>query len=327
MPKTNSPEQHLVNYLADVYSIEQQALAQLVTAPKIAGHPTLESAFREHLIETEEQAELVRERLEAHGGSPNRVRDAVMKLGGKGFLLFARVQPDTPGKLTAHAYSYEALEWAAYEMLIRMAQRAGDLATVAAASAIRDQERAMLDRLAHGFDAAVDASLAAAGGGDLDHKLRAYLADAHALEAQSIQLLERSDDIAGDPELERIYREHVAASREHARRVEERLEALGGDSSALEDIALRAGGLNWGFFFQAQHDTPGKLAAFVYAVEHLEIAGYELLARVARRAGDQETVRLAEVILADERAMAVRVARAFDRAFEASLAAQGVAVG
>ena len=45
------------------------------------------------------------------------------------------------------------------------------------------------------------------------------------------------------------------------------------------------GGLNWGFFFQAQTDTPAKLAAFAYAYVHLKIAGYELLKRTALRAG------------------------------------------
>ena len=33
-----------------------------------------------------------------------------MRVGGACFLLFARAQPDTPGKLVAHAYSYEHLE-------------------------------------------------------------------------------------------------------------------------------------------------------------------------------------------------------------------------
>ena len=30
-----------------------------------------------------------------------------MKVGGKGFLLFARLNPDTPGKLHSHALSYD----------------------------------------------------------------------------------------------------------------------------------------------------------------------------------------------------------------------------
>lgn len=311
---------HLVNYLTDAYSIERQALVQLKTAPDVAGEPRLASAFRQHLEETERQADLIERRLADLGGSPKRVKDAIMALGGKGFLLFARVQPDTPGKLAAHAYSYEAFEWAAYEMLIRIAERAGDGVTAATARGIRDQERAMMERVESALPAAADVSLDAADRDEIDRKLRRYLADAHALEAQSIQLLEKSPDIAGDPELARIYREHLAETRDHARWVEERLEALGGEVSKIKDLALRAGALNWGLFFQAHKDTPGKLAVFAYAIEHLEAAGYELLQRVARRAEDEPTVALAERILADERAMAERVAGAFDLAFEASMA-------
>jgi ferritin-like metal-binding protein YciE len=325
MAKT--PEEHLVNYLTDAYSIEQQALAQLRTAPDIAGEPTLAGHFRDHLTETERQADLVHQRLEAHGGSPKRVKDAVMALGGKGFLLFARSQPDTPGKLAAHAHSYEALEWASYEMLIRMAERAGDADTAAVARAIRDEERTMMDRIAATFDAAADASVHGKQGDDLRKALERYLADAHALEEQSIQLLEKAPDLAGDPELERLYRQHLDESRSHARLIEARLEQMGGGTSAVKDAALRLGGLEWGLFFQAQTDTPGKLAAFAYAVENLEIAGYELLRRVAERAGDAATVELAGRILGDERAMADRVAAHFDRAFEASMAEKGVAVG
>ncbi len=44
---------------------------------------------------------------------------------GQGFALFAKFQPDTPGKLVAHAYSYEHMELAAYDLLGRMAERGG----------------------------------------------------------------------------------------------------------------------------------------------------------------------------------------------------------
>jgi ferritin-like metal-binding protein YciE len=77
-------------------------------------------------------------------------------------------------------------------------------------------------------------------------------------------------------------------------------------------------------FFQAQPDTPGKLATFAYAFEHLEIAGYEELKRVAERARDDETVRVADRILDEERTAANRIAAAFDRAAEASLSAHAL---
>jgi ferritin-like metal-binding protein YciE len=87
---------------------------------------------------------------------------------------------------------------------------------------------------------------------------------------------------------------------------------------------MRAGALNWGMFFQTHPDTPGKLACFAYAFEHLEIAGDEELKRVAEQAGDQETVALADRIPGEERAAAERLFGAFDRAVEASLEAVGV---
>lgn len=319
---SDTPREHLVDYLTDAYSIEQQALAQLRTAPDVAGEPRLAALFRDHLLETERQAEMVRERLEALGGSPKKVKDAVMALGGKGFLLFARVQPDTPGKLAAHAYSFEAMEWGSYEMLIRMAERAGDEATAAMARAVRDQERAMMERLEGLFDAVADRSIEGKSGEDLESALRTYLADAHAIEQQAIQMLEKGSDVAGDPVLARIYRDHLAESRLQAQWIDERLEELGGDHSTIKDTALRAMALNWGMFFQAQKDTPGKLAVFTYAFEHLEIAAYRLLRRVAERAGDTRTVQLAERILGQEQGMAERLSSAFDRAFEASPSAQ-----
>src|SRR5690242_11149740 len=144
-------ETQLKKYLTDAHSIEEQALAQLRTAPDIAGDPELSTIFEEHLTETEEQERLVRERLEAHGGSPSRVKDAVMAAGGKGFVLFAKSQPDTPGKLVAHAYSYEALELGGYELLRRVADRAGDTETAQAAERIAAQEQAMADRLEANF--------------------------------------------------------------------------------------------------------------------------------------------------------------------------------
>jgi ferritin-like metal-binding protein YciE len=156
-------------------------------------------------------------------------------------------------------------------------------------------------------------------------QLRKYLADAHAIEAQALQLLEKGQDLAGDRELARIYAVHLDETRDHQALVRARLEELGGSPTPLKDAGMRVGALNWGAFFAAQPDTPGKLAAFAFAFEHLEIAGYEELKRLAQRAGDQPTVAVVDRILAQERAAATKIAAQWDRAVDASLREVGVA--
>jgi ferritin-like metal-binding protein YciE len=319
-------DDQLTKYLTDAHSIEVQALAQLKVVPEIAGAPELEDAFRAHLAETEGHERTITTLLEARGESPSRVKDAVMAVGGKGFVLFARSQPDTPGKLFAHALSYEALEFASYELLARVATRAGAGDVASAATRIAAEERSMMATLERNADAAVEAALREHPRDDLTTLVRKYLADAHALEQQSITLLERAPDLVEDAHLASVFADHLAESRDQSERIQQRLTELGGDSSSVKDAALRLGALNWSAFFQAHPDTPGKLAAFAYAVEHLEIGGYLQLERVARRAGDDETAQLAADLLSQEREAAQRIAGGFDAAAEASLEAVG-AVG
>jgi ferritin-like metal-binding protein YciE len=211
-------EEQLVKYLTDAHSIEEQALAQMRSAPGLASDPGLSEAFRSHEAETERHEQLVRSRLEAHDASPSRLKDAVMAVGGKGFVLFARSQPDTDGKLATHALSYEHLELASYELLSRVADRAGDEETAAVAREIRDEEQAMASRLEAAFDGSVSASLDKHPRSDLDTLVDKYLGDAHALETQSEQLLSRAPEIGGsDPELVQLYEDHLEETRGHKR--------------------------------------------------------------------------------------------------------------
>jgi ferritin-like metal-binding protein YciE len=323
MPETL--QEQLVKHLTDAHSIEEQALAQMKVAPRMAGDPELARAFREHIAETEEHERRVRARLEAHGAEPSSVKDLVARAGAAGMVLFARTQPDTPGKLTAHAYSYEHMELAAYDLLALVAERAGDAETAETARSIREQEAAMAGRLAERFDRAVEASLREVGPDDLGEQLNKYLADAHAIEAQAIQLLSLGPKIAGESGLAAVLSTHLDETRAQQEAVRERLDRRGGRPSRFKDVALRGGGVNLGGFFGAQPDTPAKLAGFAFAFEHLEIAAYEQLQRVARRAGDEETAAMAERIRAEEQAAAAAVREQFEPAVDASLRAQGVA--
>jgi ferritin-like metal-binding protein YciE len=320
----NDFQEQLIKYLTDAHSIERQALVQMKMAPKIAGDPEIAAAFERHETETEEHQRLVDERLNALGGSPSKVKDVAGAVTGMGFGLFAKLQPDTPGKLVTHAFSYEHMEMAAYDMLARVADRAGDTETAQVARRIEEQEGAMAERVAGLFDRAVETSLRELSPEDLRDQLRKYLEDAHAIEAQAIQLLSKGPDLAGTSKLAGAYEEHLAQSREHQEMVENRLTSYGARPSRLKDAALRLGALNWGMFFGAQPDTPAKLAAFSYAFEHLEIGAYELLRRVADRAGDEETEAMAETILGEERAAADKIHGAFENALDATLEAQGV---
>jgi UDP-glucose 4-epimerase len=306
-------DEQIVKYLADVHSIELQALAQLRAAPKIAEDEHLCQAFERHLVETEDQERRVRERLEALGGKPSKLKDAAGTAGGWGMVAFAASQPDTPGKLAMHAYSYEHMELAAYELLKRLAERSGDGETARMAAEIAAEEERMAGRLEQSFDAAVAASLAAVDPDQLDSALLAYLRNAHALEGQAEELLKAGAERVEDERLEAAFRDHLDETERHRERIAALLKERGGRPSPVKDATLKAGGLNLSAFFGAQPDSTTKLAGFAFAFEHLEVAAYELLRRVAARAGDEGVLAAAEEILAEERHAAERVAESWNR--------------
>jgi ferritin-like metal-binding protein YciE len=318
MPDRSIDEQ-LTKYLTDVHSIEVQALAQMKAAPEIAGDERLAAVFREHLDETREQERLVEQALEKRGADASALKDIAGRVGGWAMIAFARLNPDTPGKLTAHAFSYEHMEVAAYALLARAAERAGDQTVADLAQTIGAQERAMAERLAANFDVAAEASLREKDADGIEEELVSYLTDAHAIEAQALQLLQTGPSIAGFDQLAEVFRDHLDETREQQRLVEERLRAHDAKPSRFQNTGMRIGGLNIGGFFGAQPDTPVKLAGFAFAFEHLEIAGYELLRRVAERAGDPDTVAVAQRIAAEERAAAERIAGTWDAAIDTAL--------
>ena len=317
-------DDQLTKYMTDAHSIEQQALPQMERAKEIAGDTQIAQQFAAHLDETREHERLVAARLEARGASSSALKDLAGRVTGVGFALFAKFQPDTPGKLITHAFSYEHMELAAYDLLGRVAERAGDEETLRVAQLIGGQEQAMATRLEGFFDRAVEASLREHPREDLDRQLEKYLTDAHAIEAQALQLLEKAPRLAGTADLASAYEEHHGETEEQQALVDARLKARGGSPSSFKDAALRLGALNWGTFFQAQPDTPAKLAGFAFAFEHLEIGAYELLRRVAARASDPDTEQAAQRILLQERAAADKLHTLFEQALDASLEPQRV---
>jgi len=146
-----------------------------------------------------------------------------------------------------------------------------------------------------------------------------YLTDAHAMEEQSIQLLDKGSTMTGDEEIARVYRAHLMQSQEHREHILKRLEAHGESPSKVRDAAMKVGALGVGGAALATPDTPVTLSAAAFAFENLEIASYKLLRSLAERVGDTDTVSVVDRILEQEEAAAELVAGTFDRALEVTL--------
>lgn len=152
----------------------------------------------------------------------------------------------------------------------------------------------------------------------LEEDLVEALADAHAMEKQSLTTLQAAVQVAGDPQLESLYQGHVAETKRHLELIEARLEAHEGSRSLLKDLGGRVSALALGTGVVAQSKTPARLVAVAYGFENFEIAAYELLKRIAERAGDSETVEMCDRILVNERQAAEKLAASYDLALQAS---------
>jgi ferritin-like metal-binding protein YciE len=153
---------------------------------------------------------------------------------------------------------------------------------------------------------------------DIQEQLVDALADAHAMEKQSLTTLEAALRVAGDPQLEALYRGHIVETRRHLELLEARLEAYDASRSVLKDLGGRVSALALGAGVVAQKNTPAKLVAVAYGFENFEIASYELLRRIAERAGDGDTVETVDRILVNERQAAAKLEASYDLALQAA---------
>jgi ferritin-like metal-binding protein YciE len=153
---------------------------------------------------------------------------------------------------------------------------------------------------------------------DRKQQLIGALLDAHAMEEQSLQTREAAVQVAGDAQLEALYRGHVAETQRHLELIDERLEAHDASRSFAKDLAGRVSALALGAGVVAQKHTPAKLVAVAYGYENFEIASYELLRRLAEQAGDADTVGAVDRILVNERQAVEKLGASYDLALQAS---------
>ena len=160
----------------------------------------------------------------------------------------------------------------------------------------------------------------------LRRKLVEYVQNVHAMEQNVLLMLDSMIVTTRDAGIVEMLRQHKAETRRQERVLHERLKALGGFglTSAGKDIAAIAAAQAKGVADLWRADKAARNARDAFVTEHLEIAAYELLERLAERAGDPETAEIARTNRAEEEAMAERIASQWDRFLDLTLAEQGI---
>lgn len=161
----------------------------------------------------------------------------------------------------------------------------------------------------------------------LRRKLADYVEYVHALKQNVLLQLDSLILNTRDPELAAMFRQHKEESRRQLERLRERRAALGSGvrlSSASKDLAAIAATQvkGVGDVLRADKDVQNARDAFV--TEHTEIAAYELLERLAERAGDPETAAVARESRAEGEAMAERISENWDAFLDLTLREQGL---
>ena len=160
----------------------------------------------------------------------------------------------------------------------------------------------------------------------LREKLADYVEDAHAMEQNDLKMLDSIISTTDDPQVKEMVQNHKRETEDHERRLRERLEALGRGTSTRKQAQAVGAALLKGVGDKARGDKAGKNARDGYTAEHLEIAAYQLLERLAKKAGDTETAEIARQNRSDEEHMARRIDQSWDRTLDLTLEENGIRV-
>lgn len=159
---------------------------------------------------------------------------------------------------------------------------------------------------------------------DIKDKLTSYISDAVGLEQNVETMLKSMISTTEDPAMKARLEQHLEETRQQQQRLQERLDAYGESPSTVKGLAAKAGAAMKGVLDMGRGDKAGKNARDGYATEHLEIAAYQLLERVATRAGDEATAEVARINRREEEDMARFIEAHWDDVAMQSLREEGV---
>jgi ferritin-like metal-binding protein YciE len=161
---------------------------------------------------------------------------------------------------------------------------------------------------------------------ELNAQLVKHIDDAYAMEQNILHMLDGMIETAEDAEIKQELEHHKSETEQHAERMRRCLEAHDASPSKVKEAEGILGSFMKGVVDMARSDKAARNARDGFATEHVEIASYELLERVARRAGDEATAEAARLNRKDEEAMAQKISARWDKYADLSLREAGVAV-
>jgi ferritin-like metal-binding protein YciE len=160
----------------------------------------------------------------------------------------------------------------------------------------------------------------------LTDQLVKHIDEALAMEQNVLRMVDGMISSTDDEEIKNELRHHKLQTEQHAERLEKRLAAHEASPSTVREAVGIMGALMKGVADLVRAEKAGRNARDAYATEHFEIASYELLERVAEKAGDEETAEVARQNRKDEEAMAKKIEANWDRFAELSLQEAGIPV-
>jgi ferritin-like metal-binding protein YciE len=162
--------------------------------------------------------------------------------------------------------------------------------------------------------------------GQIKEQLIKHIDEAHAMEQNVLRMLDGMIATTDEPEILDALEHHKVQTQNHADRMAQRLEAHGTSPSAVKQLGGVLGALAKMPLDFVRGEKAGRNGRDAYATEHLEIASYELLRRIAEKAGDEETAAAAREIIEEERAMAELIEQHWGTFAELSLREEGITV-
>ena len=158
----------------------------------------------------------------------------------------------------------------------------------------------------------------------IEDELLTALDEAYAMEKQVEVLLQSMIRTTADPSLTSDMETHLEETQQHAERVKTCLESHGRSPSKVKSATTMTVGVLKAPLDKARSEKGMRNARDGFATEHLEIAAYRLIAELAKKAGDQQSLAVAEQNAEDEERMAVRIASNWSKFVALDMKEEGV---